>query len=155
MTLDAKFEGLGKARVSVLAADNNDGNGDSSADGFYWGKRGEVFHSEFNPLFHRPPQFSISYRELGALFRIARHLARPDQFDVREEDEDIVDETFQQHDLKLQRQLREAEERSAQAVLGAEERIARERHRRLEAEERFARLLAALAPQNQLDSEMI
>jgi hypothetical protein len=44
--LDAEYEGLGKARVSLVAADGNDDNGDISANGFHWEKRGEVFHSD-------------------------------------------------------------------------------------------------------------
>ena len=44
--LDAEYEGLSRARVNLLAANGDDGNGDISADGFRWEKRGETFHSD-------------------------------------------------------------------------------------------------------------
>jgi len=46
IVLDAEYEGLGKARVSLVAADGNGDNGDTGANGFHWEKRGEVFHSD-------------------------------------------------------------------------------------------------------------
>lgn len=44
--LDVEYEGLSRARVSLLAADNNDGDGDISAAGVRWEQRGETFHSD-------------------------------------------------------------------------------------------------------------
>ncbi|KAK0724270.1 hypothetical protein B0H67DRAFT_606902 [Lasiosphaeris hirsuta] len=186
--LDAEYEGLGKTSVSLVVADDNDANGlrwvkrgevfhsdDDTEKQHISGEIGFYLSDFFGPAglpaaycrppdgISRNPQFSIPYRELGAMFRIARHHNKPEIFDLIEEDKEIMEEAFMQKNrelLRLYGSQREAGERAAQAHRQrqeadrqrqeAEEHAAQAHRQRQEADRRCQELEERLAQALQL-----
>ncbi|KAK0731948.1 hypothetical protein B0H67DRAFT_475944, partial [Lasiosphaeris hirsuta] len=155
--IDAHYPHLKKATASLLVADG--------CGGFHWLLEREVIHddhlhhqpsgqvefylsdfldSEDLPIdFCRPPpgisrsSFStISYQELAAVFRTARHVQHPDVFAMAEEDMEtnFFREMQQEYERRIAEERSETERRIAEERPEAERRIAKERSK---AERRF------------------
>ncbi|KAK3363771.1 hypothetical protein B0T25DRAFT_576290 [Lasiosphaeria hispida] len=169
LIIDANYPRLNKARVGLIVADDN-------SLGFRWERRGDVFYSDrqgpvdgevgfyLSDFFgaagllaaycrppvgiSRQPNFTISYGELGAAFRIARHLNFPKKFTMTEGDEKMLLEAMQGPSSILKHVKRQDCQELAQDRQEFERTLAKERQEFAQDRQEFERTLAKEREQN-------